>query len=187
MKLLDVSRLPANALYGPDGNQIDLASIVTRLRPAVYEMGRRELIKPVKSFGFAMAHPLGTENVDWKNPYEFIWFVAGWGKDGERYIANAVRKLRATLRTGKATLVLREEGGKAFKKRVKSAEPDGSFKWGDFPWGGAVLTGVGGIVLPSAVSCLLEVEDHATALLGGGLVGGEMLKLNKPSEYGPDS
>lgn len=184
---LDVSRLPTEALYGPDGAQVNLATVVTGLRAATYELGRHELVKPVKSFGFAAAHAGDPKALDWNDPYSFAWFVAGWGPDRDRYIANAMRKLRATLRARRSTLELRERGGKAFKKRVRSQEKDGSFKWGDFPWGGAVLTNVGGIIIPTAVSTYLEVEDHAVALLAGGLIGGRMLQLDKPDEYGPNS
>lgn len=184
---LDVSRLPTEAPYGPEGAQIDLASAVVGLRASVYEMGRHRLVKPVKSFGFAAAHPGDPSALDWKDPYEFTWFVAGWGPDKDRYIANAVRKLRPTLRTKRSTLDLRMRGGKAFKKRVASQESDGSFKWGDFPWGGGVLANVGDIIIPVAVSTFLEVEDDAVAMLAGGLIGGRMLQLDKPDEYGPSS
>lgn len=187
MKLLDVSSLPTQALFGPEGEQTDLAKLVKASRRAMYELGRRGLVKPVKSFGFAIARPEIPSTLNHKDPEEFIWFVCGWGPDGDRYIANAVRKLRAVLRTGKDTLTLRVEGSKAFKKRVPSMEKDGSFRWGDFPWGGGVLTTVGDYTLAGAVSCFLEVEDHAVAHMLNSSIGGMMMQLDQPKEYGPNS
>lgn len=187
MKLLDVTSLPREATYGPPGNQTNLAALVARSRAAIYELGRGKLVKPVRSFGFAMAQPVIPSTLNWKDPNEFIWFVFGWGPVGDRYVANAVRKLRAVLRTGQDTLTLRTSGGELFKRRVATQEVDGSFRWGDFPWGGGVLTTVGDHVFAGAVSCFLEVEDHAVAHLLTATVGGMMMQLDDPQNYGPNS
>lgn len=183
---LDVSRLPRHADYGPTGDQVDMADVVLRSRTALTALKNRLLLKRNDSFGFAAALPGEQGNHSWKDPYHFTWFVVGWGPQGDKYIANAVRKLRPVLRTEMSTLELRVRN-KGFKKRVDSQESDGSFKWGDFPWGGGVLVPVANLVIPCAVSCFAEVEDHAIALMAGGLIGSEMLKRDTPSEFGPQS
>lgn len=190
---LDVARLPRHALFGTT----DMADLVLRARTAVTAMSNKDLVKQTLSYGFAAAKFIdGKDSVgesprfNWNDPYEFVWFVTGWGPDQDRYIANAVRKLRATLRTGRDTIELREKelhGKKPFKKKVDSQEEDGSFKWGDFPWGGAAQVKVGGLVIPTAVSCKLEVEDHILALFHGGQIGANLLQQIHPEEYGPQS
>ena len=188
---LDVSRLPQEAFVGEGSARMRLESIPARLSGVVDDMARAGLIKANMSFGCAFAKPaeelswVGYE--DWNDPYSFVWFVAGWGPDRDRYIANAVRKLRASLREDKDTLTLRIKCPGAFVDVVNSVDEDGSFPWGDFPWGGATFVHVGDIVIPTAVSCLREVEDDAIAKLLGGLVGAESLKIKMPEEFGPNS
>ncbi len=188
---LDISRLPQEAIIGEGDARINLASIVLNLMVPLDVMasGTRPLIKKNESLGFAIAKPNifmdGWE--DWDNPYDTIWFVAGWGPDRNRYIANAVRKLRAALREYMDTLMLRINRPDAFQDIVESVDNNGNFLWGDFPWGGATFVHVGDVVIPSAVSGLLEVEDDALAKLAGGLIGAEMLKFLMPEEFGPNS
>ncbi len=190
---LDVSRLPTSAEYGTDLDTYDLSKLIARLQPAIEVMAKRRLIKDKDSFGCAVAKPTHL-SYQWDDPYAFTWFVAGWGKDPQQYIANAVRKLRPGLREGEDTLTLRteaitkgEETSSRFRDVVGKKEADGSFKWGDFPWGGMTFVRVGNLLLPVAVSCLFEVEDDAIAKLAGGLVGAEMLKIIYSSEFGPNS
>lgn len=178
---LDVRRLPRKAFF----MGADLEMIPWKMESVVPALANRGLVKANESFGFAMAHQGLVGSKVWDSPYDFTMMVWGWGTDGDRYIANAVRKLRALLRTGADTLELRATGrSDAFQDIVESVEEDGSFTWGDYPWGGAVAVNVGGIELRGAVSCLKEVEDDAVAKLILGLIGAEMLELRMPEEFG---
>lgn len=187
---LDVGLLPREALFGIKGGpKVNIASIPFGLRVILEDMAKHGLIKSnEKGFGFAAATPTQDprHRWNWDDPYDFTWFVAGWGSDGNRYIANAVRKLRAALREEKDTLFLRTDRPDAFRDKVESSDRNG-YPWGDFPWGGATFVHVGDWIIPSAVSCYLEVEDDAAAKLVGGLCGAEILKISDPPEFGPNS
>jgi hypothetical protein len=179
---LDISRLPREAMYaGPDGAQINLASRGWDLAEALRDLAQHGYIKQNDSFGFAVGHPMGSKSDrmsfnDWDDPYKFVWFVGGWGPQVNRYIANAVRKMRPLLREGTDTLSMRLHTPERFRDEVESENSDGSFSWGDFPWGGANFTEVNGLSLPCATSALLQVEDHMASQVFGGLVGMDILK-----------
>jgi hypothetical protein len=175
---LDVSRLPRESLYE---DTINLASVVLSMRPSIEDWATSGLVKPNNSFGFAMA--FANENIPWDSPEAFVSFVVGWGPEGDRYIANAVRKLRAALRERLDTLTMRLEFPEKFQDNVESQEADGSFAWGDFPWGGATFVNVGDLTLPCSVSALKEVEDDAAAKSIGGHIGAAMLKVRNPKEF----
>jgi hypothetical protein len=80
-------------------------------------------------------------------------------------------------------LWLRQSEPHSFEQVVAQQEEDGSFRWGDFPWGGATFVTVGKHILPCAVSALKEVEDDAAAKAIAGHVGATMLKLDNPNEF----
>lgn len=184
METLDVSRLPREAMYGEGPNRVDLASVVHELQNTFQLWVSTEMIKPYTSFGFAAAHPFyHHSNFGWDDPYGFTWFVVGWGDEGNRYIANAVRKLRPALRTKRDTLDLRLNDPHLFQDKVESAEADGTFAWGDFAWGGATFVRVGNLIIPCALSCLREVEDDAGAKTTGGHIGARMLKVDQPDVF----
>jgi hypothetical protein len=180
---LDVSSLPTEGLYSQAGGEIDLAEIVLGLRPTIDEWMRTQLVEQTDSFGFAIANPAVDTHDEWDNPGRFVWFVVGWGPASDRYIANAVRKLRPALRWGEDTLDMRINRPHAFINIVKEQEEDGSFEWGDFPKGGATFVRVGGLILPCSVSCFKEVEDDAVAKTCGGHTGATMLKLLNSEEF----
>ena len=112
----------------------------------------------------------------WDDPSKFVWFVGGWGPDRDRYIANAIRKLRPMLREdAESTLDMRFDSRKVksfgtgqpyehviegdWEDVVDQLDKDGKFPWGDFPWGGAVTVIMGDMVLVGAMSCLHEIDD----------------------------
>ena len=133
------------------------------------------------SFGFAMAEPLLEGDPDdalcsWNNPKEYVWFVGGWGPERNRYVANAIRKLRPLLRHDEAfsTLELRLNGETgAFRDPVESASVDpGKFLWGDFPYGGAVIRDMGVLMMVGACSGFTELEDDmVTGMILADLAG----------------
>jgi hypothetical protein len=180
VSLLDVTKL------NPFGGEIDGVDIAKTIRRAasspVQFLARAGLVKKNQSFGFAAVHPQTPWDL-WDNPHEFTWFVLGWGPDRNRYIANAVRKLRPTLREGRDTLEMRIKAPKLFRDIVESEDGHGGFPWGDFPWGGGTLVRVGDLTIPCAVSALREVEDDPIAKLLGGLTGAVMLKERNPDEF----
>jgi hypothetical protein len=182
---LDVGKLPQHAHYGTDTRETDLAYEVTRMRTTIGLWEQVKLVKPNKSFslGFAAARPkLNPVRPEWDDPYDFVWFVAGWGDDRERYIANAVRKLRASLRTGEDTLALRLGESDQFEDVVDSAV-GGKFPWGDFPYGGSTFVRVGNVLLPCAVDGFREVENDFVAKTIGGRIGSTMLQMDYPELF----
>lgn len=193
MDFLDVSTLPTEAQYEKGGLKTNLAAIPYRMRGALDALVAGDLIKENESFGCAVAHPYDLnaavlEQWAWDDPDDFIWFVTGWGPQRDKYIANAVRKLRPALREQVDTLSMRcqpdvyDDG-----ESVESVDDEGRFPWGDFSWGGATFVQVGMMYLPTSVSCLAEVEDDAVAKLLGGTIGAEMLKIDYPEMFGPKS
>lgn len=184
--LLDVASLPRTAPCESvaDGKSTDLATVASSLRPTINQWAADGLIKANDSFGFAAAHIDSKSGWSWDHPEQFIWFVIGWGPEGDRYIANAVRKLRPTLRINRDTLMLRVESPRLFRETVDSTSADGSYPWGDFPWGGGTLVPVGPLVIPCAVSGLREREDDWVAKTIGGLIGTTMLSLRYPNLFG---
>ena len=179
-RLLDVSSLPFDAKYEcKDGTAIDMRQHLEGLRPVIEALASANYIKDKDSFGFAMMQPLTEPIVNefpddiWDKPEEFVWFVGGWGPYRDRYIANAVRKMRAMLREELPTLTLRiSESPVRFQDIVDSVNDDGTFSWGDFPWGGATLYPIGDaeVVLMGSVSALSEIEDDVVAQLILGLL-----------------
>ena len=181
IETLDVSRFPTECLYGAPGKKCNLATLMEPIWTYVNHLASLEspLVEDNLSFGFAMANPWTVSfryGMAWNNPYELVWFVGGWGPERERYIANAVRKLRPAARTGRDTLELRHHSSGLFRDMVDSHEEDGSFAWGDYPYGGAVYLSFEGVKLLGSVSGLSEDEDAAIAAAVLGLVGSQMYK-----------
>jgi hypothetical protein len=93
--------------------------------------------------------------------------VGGWGPEADRYIANAVRKLRLT-RFGMDTLSLT---GVDTEEVVESVDDEGRFPWGDFPYGGAVRLTMGTVRPWVAASAFKQDEDVIAASLVGSVIG----------------
>ena len=185
IEYLDVPRLPFERTYEcADGSKIEVAKFISDLKPAIEAFTSSKLIKANPSFGFAMAAPQIVGNYFngelWDDPYKFVWFVGGWGDDRDRYIANAVRKMRAMLREGtRSSLDIRFSQEYFFRDVVDSKEHDGRFRWGDFPWGGAVFIQMGSLILEGAISCLSEIEDDVIARVPLGLFGQKVVYGNR--------
>ena len=177
--ILDMSRIPTFVEY----HDINLAGEVSKLlRHTTPQWAADGLIKSNDSFGMAMAKIMtdGEYYADcWDNPYELIWFAAGWGPEAERYMANAIRKMRASAREGVDSLDLLEHKPRLFRDEVGSERGDREHQWGDFPWGGAAYTNFGDKRLLTAVSCLKQQEDHWVALMLGGFMATQMHKADE--------
>jgi hypothetical protein len=198
-RLLDVSAMPFERVYAcNDGSQINMSEFVDSHYDAIQALAAAGLIKSNESFGFAMLEPMTQEMSEtlpgdyWDKPEDYVWFVGGWGPDRDRYIANAVRKLRPLLRMlldddetffAPSTLEMRLEGRTdLFTDIVGSTDENGLFPWGDFPWGGAFIDVVTEeFALIGSISALSQIEDDfCTKLFLGGvkqriIVGNKML------------
>lgn len=173
VRTLDVGHLPTSARWGR--STFDLASLIYDAQPFIMGMQAAGLLRETDSFGFAMANPAMMHFADpsdvWDNPRNLVWFVAGWGPAREMLIANAVRKLRAAVREMTCTLNLvgtKVEDGfvldqSKFEDIVQAQEPDGSFAWGDFPYGGAVLMTIDERPYFGAASALNQIHDDGIA------------------------
>ena len=184
--LLDVSQLPRNAVFrGADNAELDLCQHALEMRGVIEELMGQGSIKRSPNFGFAMAGPASVEvlQLQWDKPYESTQLVVGWGDEAARYIANAVRKLRPMLRVGRDTLWMRTEASTQFRDSVDSVQDDGTFQWGDFPWGGGTLVGCGDLVLPVAVSGFSETEDDFVAKFIAGYLGTAMQRCMRPDLF----
>lgn len=186
-KLLDVTTLPSEETYVcRDGSKINLKAVLKSHRDAIESLATVGLIRDNPSFGFAMVRPIHQHETlpddFWDQPEQFVFFVGGWGPERERYIADAVRKLRPLLRLrdtdheelfGLDTLDLRLGRHRDFfRDVVKSDNEDGSFPWGDFAKGGGVVVPLGEWALPGAVSGLTELQDDSVAKLILGVIAG---------------
>lgn len=184
---LDVSTLPfARQYHCKDGSVIDLADALDRARPACDTLLGVKLVEGNESgsFGFVMAPPVlvGAEHTvrtAWDDPSKTVWFAGGWGGKRDRYICNAIGKLRALLREGgDSTANLRENqlmGQECFRDIIAWDRPDNDLPLGDFPWSGGVRLRLGRLILAGAVSGWHEIDDHAIACLLLGLIGKQIL------------
>lgn len=143
---MDIRSLPISAKYGPEGHQIELADVAgevfRNIIPSLIGSGLIEPDTPRYSFGFAMAVIDQNERIGaWNDYQKLTLFVIGWGDDTYKVIANAVRKLRFSARTGLDSYEAVGVNGPTGRVNnpVDSVELDGSFAWGDFPYGGAVF------------------------------------------------
>jgi hypothetical protein len=137
------------------------------------EHGVTPLIKDNDSFGLVIC------NLGYSTNFRMAWdrpdillegsIVIGWGPESPKYIANGLRKCRATARTGIDTIELNPSG---FVDAVPSVsnDPFRPFTWGDFPHGGARFVGLGDKQLLVGVSSLDADEDHLIAGLAGDLL-----------------
>jgi hypothetical protein len=178
--MLNVSVLPRDArLYLTETRYIRMREYLDEWRPILSTLVSTRRIMPEQSFGFAMMAPMWGEEPDawaykWDNPHEYIWFAGGWGPDRDRYVANAVRKIRPLLRcdleSSTQHMVLNKRSD-LFRDTVDQTNDDGDFEWGDFACGGAVRVNFGDLELVGACSAFRPFEDHlVTQFMLGDLV-----------------
>ena len=169
--------LDVASLHSFEYKGVQLADLVDKIKQTVEFWGRIGIVKDVDSFGFAVVLQRELADGVWDDPSEYVSFVGGWGPDEYRYIANAVRKLRAAIRNADDTLTLLdqedllEEGATSFLTPVGSQNEDGSIPWGDFPYGGAAYVNFGEEELLVGVSALSQEEDDLVASFIGKLIG----------------
>jgi hypothetical protein len=171
---VDVDRLPTIANYHGE-------SVSGYVGGQMNRAGKASLLRPHTSLGFVIGRPgvsleaLSTLAND--DPYGPIWFAGGYGPEQPRFTANAFRKLWAACLEGRDTLDLATDPNFTFIQPVESQEPDGRFRMGSFPWGGAVIVHMAGLIIPAAVSALYQEEDDALAAYGARLTGAQILHL----------
>ncbi|MFZ1250004.1 MAG: hypothetical protein WAR37_00945 [Candidatus Microsaccharimonas sp.] len=181
-KQLDVSVFPQEQHYVlADGTVLEMKQTLETYYEVFQQLVAQGLLNGNDNFGFAMAKPV--EELDFKlhkhhnKPDKFVWFVGGWGPNRDRYIANAIRKMRPLLRpepdmpiVDTSTLDFRFNDPKHFRKVVDSEQEEGVYQWGDFPYGGAVLAQYGPLILIGATSGFTEMQDDmVTRMILGGL------------------
>jgi hypothetical protein len=167
MTKMDVSSgaLPENAMFGPEGRQIDLMALaddtMAALVPALIQSKIIKSDAKPLSYGFAMA-TLGPVNIRkyWDNFDKLVLFALGWGPDSQRCIADAVRMMRYSARTTRDSYCAQREFGSVLNN-VKSVEEDGSFTWGDIPLGGAAFVNFNTRQLLGSTSGFSPEENHA--------------------------
>ena len=143
---MDISSLPISAKYGQPGREINLADVAGKVYGLIPTMVKSGLLSTGPggdySFGFAMAVIDHNQRISaWDDYQKLTLFVAGFGENSEAYIANAVRKMRYSARTGKNSLTAAGSDGPTWRVQdpAEMINPDGSLPWGDFPHGGAVF------------------------------------------------
>lgn len=180
-RLLDVSALPTDWSYDcVDGSVVEMRYLLAAHSEAIIELANSGLIKVSRSYGFALSVPIphggaGWQPNDWDEPNKFVAFVGGRGIDRDRYAANAVRKLRPWIRQASkggefdSTLSMRLFAPELFEQGVESQNADGTFPWGDYPWGGAAVISFPEFALAGAISGFSEIEDDFVCrmILGG--------------------
>ena len=152
--------------------EIDLADSVLDLRTTLDGLVAAGIItfpesNTSRSVGIAMAVPNWGAAILDDDPDSLVRFVVGWGDVSDRVIANAVRKMRPAARTGLDSLQMVRKYPGRFEDVVEAQEADGSFLWGDFPYGGASIVTVGRHdVLFSVSGYTQESDDFVSKLLG---------------------
>lgn len=186
MRALDVSDFKTRSQYTcRNGIVVDYSKHLTKLRLVVETMAAEKIIRDNPSFGIAISRPYfdGPQAAEDEldgfeyNPEEHVTFVGGWGDERKRYIANALRKMRPLYRApfegghfpleSTLDIVLYNE---IFMDVVESQEPDGTFKWGDFPYGGGVWVSAGGVSICCSVSGLHPIDDHMIAQMYANMI-----------------
>lgn len=180
MTILNISALPLDLIWneGTDG-EFSLADAMSDVVPSIRQLMFDGVLADSKSFGFALANPMAILRADWNDPFKLIAMVFHYGPEGPRYAANACRKIRAAAREGKDTETLRFSPGNRFVEPVKSAEEDGTFLWGDFPFGGATFVPTPRRTLLTAVSTFPEEQDPLASRLIGSHLGLAMFKSDE--------
>lgn len=184
---LDVSVFPTTYEYtGTNGTTVELADMILDMKYMIELLAQLGVIRDtIGSFGFAVSflEPHELENL-YDDPGSFVGIVGGWGDEQHRYIANAIRKMRASARTGSDTLEMVEAGAKLdfdlFTDRVES-EVKGAFPWGDFAHGGAAFVSFGDRTMLVAASFVTAEQDDLVAGFIGKLYGKAMYLADKPA------
>ncbi len=191
-KTLDVGSLSTGWLIEYDGPRnrvtLDFEELFNeKLRPVITSMMPSSLIRDTASLGFALAHSRHVlRNSVWVSdePEMLVKMTAGWGPEKNRYIANAVRKLRFSARTHHDSIDALQFPD-LIDTPVDSVDERGDFPWGDFPYGGAVWVTPfipGELQMLGAVSGLSQEEDHMVATLILQIFALEIKKLQTPAE-----
>lgn len=159
---------------------VSLGIIIQNCRPAIEAMQQAGLLATINSagdevdsFGFAMTDPYLTYaelKEVWDDPYRLAWLVGGWGSYADKCIANAVRKLRVSARTGKDSFTVGKYMRHLIDNPVGVIDADGRFEWGDFAFGGSAPLHIGFTRPFVAASAFKQDEDVPAALLVGGSV-----------------
>lgn len=171
--MLDVAALPRELVWNEtNAGAVALHRLFDKLDDALQNMMDLGLIKHNASFGFAMGNPNANLAEVWDDPLQLVGLVHYYGPEGERYAANAVRKLRPAARENVDTEVLRIEAELTrsdgrFRDIVGNKEGDTEFPWGDFPYDGATFLTVQGRTLPYAASAFPKEQDPGVARLYG--------------------
>ncbi len=174
-RLLDVTELPTDWGYScQNGTFIGMNDLLATHGEVISALEVSGLIKTNGSYGFALSVPLiphgdGWEMTEWDTPQKYVAFVGGRGPERNRYVANAVRKLRPCLRqiVGgyglDGTLAMRLFAPDLFQRGVESQDDNGTFPWGDYPWGGAAVVPLPEFAIAGAISGFSEVQDDTVA------------------------
>jgi len=176
LETLDIRTLPCELTRTfKDDSTFDVEQFTATISKAIAALAEGGVIKQA-SFGFAFGVPMAVDEYDlsdhWDDPAKFVWCVGGWGAGSSKYVANAARKMRPMLRSyAESSLEMYHGFPEDFRDKVDSRQDDGSFAWGDFPWGGGVRVPMCGMIFTCAVSGFSQAEDHAVALLLAGLLG----------------
>lgn len=177
----DVGALPTFQSYGTT-TPSDVAIVFQQIMRQTINAGIIEDRYEERSrhtFGYALGVPFHdgearNPSKHWNEPGKFVWLVGGWGHHKNRYIANAVRKLRAVTRLGQDTLPLAldpelrkhnfvgaiTEAEIEHEKDLVNTDPTHTeFRWGDFTFGGGVILTKGGIIQTGAGSGDTQQND----------------------------
>lgn len=177
---LDIRTFPFHQT-GKDG--LDLAECIQQSRPILEQMTALGLIGPASkgSFGFAMADPFAAMSPDgyqhlYQDPHKLVWLVGGWGPDRDRYIANAIRKMRAAARTGLDTLLLatQEQPEAVFENFSSQSSATARYEE-EYGFGGATFGYYRGRCLLFSVSTYPQEHDPVASLLVGSVIAAHLL------------
>lgn len=186
---LDVSTFPRTLLYDGSEKSFFFEELNQTIQDIMYFLGVLGVVKRVDSFGFAVAVSdiaidsslEGSIEID--DPSTYVAFVGGWGPEQDRYIANAIRKMRASLDSDENdTIKITQDGVNEHYNTVESVDENGNFPWGNFAWGGSAYVAFGNYNHLVSVSALKQDEDDVASSIIGKLIGMKRHRANMPLE-----
>ena len=172
---------PTRYMYGG-------ANFANRVHPflqgAIPHWQSSGLLQRGDSFGLAIANRKYASNFRavWNNPEELVGCVLGWGPERSRYIANAMRMMRAAARLGQNTLEIVESSRSSLFRDVVESQPNDKtslYPWGDYPRGGAAFSDDEDTAWLVSVDGLAQAENNMVAISVGNFLRVEAQKVDK--------
>jgi hypothetical protein len=169
---IDLSKVILDVQSSPNAGDIPLEyKALLQATVELWQKGHGFI--PSHSFGCVVANPAyaGRYYNIWDNPEQLFSgaLVLGWGPESTYCVADSIRKIRVTARTGLSSWDVQYHHRGLIANEVLPAVEDASCPWGDLPLSGALLYRTGADQRLIGTGGLSGAEDELISLLVGGL------------------